>query len=64
MVNNAGIFEGGDPVEISNDQWRKVLATDLDGVFYGAAPPCRTLRRRRVRSSTPHRFPGSAATGE
>jgi meso-butanediol dehydrogenase/(S,S)-butanediol dehydrogenase/diacetyl reductase len=35
MVNNAGIFEGGDPVEISNDQWRKVLATDLDGVFYG-----------------------------
>jgi len=35
MVNNAGIFEGGDPVEVSNDQWRKVLATDLDGVFYG-----------------------------
>jgi meso-butanediol dehydrogenase/(S,S)-butanediol dehydrogenase/diacetyl reductase len=35
LVNNAGIFEGGDPVEISNDQWRKVLATDLDGVFYG-----------------------------
>ncbi|MBR1195732.1 SDR family oxidoreductase [Bradyrhizobium sp. AUGA SZCCT0240] len=35
MVNNAGIFEGGDPAEITDAQWRKVMATDLDGVFYG-----------------------------
>lgn len=34
MVNNAGVFAGGDPATIEDDQWRKVLATDLDGVFY------------------------------
>ena len=35
LVNNAGIFEGGDPAEITDAQWRKVMATDVDGVFYG-----------------------------
>lgn len=35
LVNNAGIFEGGDPTEITDAQWRKVMATDVDGVFYG-----------------------------
>jgi meso-butanediol dehydrogenase/(S,S)-butanediol dehydrogenase/diacetyl reductase len=35
LVNNAGVHEGGDPEEVTNDQWRKVMATDVDGVFYG-----------------------------
>jgi meso-butanediol dehydrogenase/(S,S)-butanediol dehydrogenase/diacetyl reductase len=35
LVNNAGVYEGGDPAEITNEQWRKVMATDLDGVFFG-----------------------------
>ena len=35
LVNNAGVFEGGDPAEITNEQWRKVMAIDLDGVFFG-----------------------------
>ena len=35
LVNNAGVYSGGDPAEISNEDWRKVIATDLDGVFYG-----------------------------
>jgi meso-butanediol dehydrogenase/(S,S)-butanediol dehydrogenase/diacetyl reductase len=35
LVNNAGVFEGGDPAEITDEQWRKVVATDLDGVFFG-----------------------------
>lgn len=35
LVNNAGIFEGGDPGEITEEQWRKVMSTDADGVFYG-----------------------------
>jgi meso-butanediol dehydrogenase/(S,S)-butanediol dehydrogenase/diacetyl reductase len=35
LVNNAGVYEGGAPAEITNDQWRKVMATDLDGVFFG-----------------------------
>ncbi|MEH2496939.1 meso-butanediol dehydrogenase/(S,S)-butanediol dehydrogenase/diacetyl reductase [Bradyrhizobium sp. AZCC 1678] len=35
LVNNAGVYEGGDLAEITNEQWRKVMATDLDGVFFG-----------------------------
>ncbi len=35
LVNNAGVYSGGDPAEISNEDWRKVIATDLDGVFFG-----------------------------
>jgi meso-butanediol dehydrogenase / (S,S)-butanediol dehydrogenase / diacetyl reductase len=35
LVNNAGVYEGGGPAEITNEQWRKVMATDLDGVFFG-----------------------------
>jgi meso-butanediol dehydrogenase/(S,S)-butanediol dehydrogenase/diacetyl reductase len=35
LVNNAGIFEGGDPGEITEEQWRKVMSTNADGVFYG-----------------------------
>jgi meso-butanediol dehydrogenase/(S,S)-butanediol dehydrogenase/diacetyl reductase len=34
LVNNAGVHESGDPAKITNDQWRKVMATDVDGVFY------------------------------
>lgn len=35
LVNNAGVFASGDPDKISDADWRKVMATDLDGVFYG-----------------------------
>jgi meso-butanediol dehydrogenase/(S,S)-butanediol dehydrogenase/diacetyl reductase len=35
LVNNAGVHEGDDPAEISDEQWRKVMATDADGVFFG-----------------------------
>jgi meso-butanediol dehydrogenase/(S,S)-butanediol dehydrogenase/diacetyl reductase len=35
LVNNAGIFQGGDPGEITDEQWRTVMSTDADGVFYG-----------------------------
>jgi meso-butanediol dehydrogenase/(S,S)-butanediol dehydrogenase/diacetyl reductase len=35
LVNNAGVYSGGDPAQLSNEDWRKVIATDLDGVFYG-----------------------------
>ncbi len=35
IVNNAGIHEGGAPADISNEQWHDVMATDLDGVFFG-----------------------------
>jgi len=35
LVNNAGVHEGGEPQSITNEQWRKVMATDVDGVFFG-----------------------------
>jgi meso-butanediol dehydrogenase / (S,S)-butanediol dehydrogenase / diacetyl reductase len=35
LVNNAGIHEGGDPAKITDEQWRKVMATDADSVFFG-----------------------------
>ena len=36
LVNNAGVHEGGEPDEIDDDSWARVLATDLSGVFYGS----------------------------
>jgi meso-butanediol dehydrogenase/(S,S)-butanediol dehydrogenase/diacetyl reductase len=38
LVNNAGVHEGGNPAEITDEQWRKVMATDADGVFFGCRP--------------------------
>ncbi len=36
MINNAGIFIGGPPTEISIDDWSAVVDVNLNGVFYGA----------------------------
>jgi meso-butanediol dehydrogenase/(S,S)-butanediol dehydrogenase/diacetyl reductase len=47
LVNNAGIFEGGDPAEITNEQWRKVMAIDLDGVFFGCRAALPHLAKTR-----------------
>jgi meso-butanediol dehydrogenase / (S,S)-butanediol dehydrogenase / diacetyl reductase len=35
LVNNAGVHEGGDPTSITDEKWRAVMSTDVDGVFYG-----------------------------
>ncbi len=50
LVNNAGItgLEGGgrhDPEHASLQDWRAVLATDLDGVFLGCRAALRAMRR-------------------
>lgn len=36
LVNNAGVVTQGDVGSLSTDDWRKVMATDLDGVFYAS----------------------------
>ena len=64
LVNNAGVFEGGDPAQITNAQWRKVMATDLDGVFFGCRAALPHLRRRAARSSIRPRCPEPGATGQ
>jgi meso-butanediol dehydrogenase / (S,S)-butanediol dehydrogenase / diacetyl reductase len=35
LINNAGVHGGGDPAEITDEQWRDVMSIDADGVFYG-----------------------------
>ncbi|MFA9441631.1 SDR family NAD(P)-dependent oxidoreductase [Uliginosibacterium sp. sgz301328] len=47
LVNNAGIFAAGDPADITDEDWHKVIATDLDSVFYGCRAALPELRRRR-----------------
>lgn len=36
LVNNAGIGQFGHVTEITSEQWRRVMAVDLDSVFFGA----------------------------
>jgi meso-butanediol dehydrogenase/(S,S)-butanediol dehydrogenase/diacetyl reductase len=36
LVNNAGTAETGDPAEIDDEAWHKVISTNLDGVFFGS----------------------------
>ena len=36
VINNAGVGGIGKAVDVTNDGWRKVMAVDLDGVFYVA----------------------------
>jgi 3-oxoacyl-[acyl-carrier protein] reductase len=36
LVNNAGIVHSGRAIELAEDDWRRVLATNLDAVFFWA----------------------------
>src|ERR1700738_2902369 len=39
VVNSAGIFLIGDIETISDDDWKRTHAVNVDGVFYGWGPP-------------------------
>jgi 3-oxoacyl-[acyl-carrier protein] reductase len=43
LVNNAGVVHSGRAVEISEDDWRRVLSTNLDAVFYWAQEAARRM---------------------
>ena len=43
LVNNAGIAKGGRAVELSAEDWRRVLAVNLDAVFYWAQEAARRM---------------------
>ncbi len=47
LVNNAGTFSSGDVTEISTDEWRRVLETDLSSVFYGTRAALPFLRETK-----------------
>ena len=43
LVNNAGVAHAGRAVELAEDEWRRVLATNLDAVFYCAQDAARRM---------------------
>jgi 3-oxoacyl-[acyl-carrier protein] reductase len=43
LVNNAGIVHSGRATEMSAEEWRKVLAVDLDAVFFWAQEGARRM---------------------
>jgi 3-oxoacyl-[acyl-carrier protein] reductase len=49
-VLNAGITRDGLAMRMSDDQWRDVLATNLDGAFYGARAAMASMVRQRAGS--------------
>ena len=63
LVNNAGVYSGGDPATISDEDWRKVIATDLDGVFYGCRAAVSHLEKTKGSIVNTPRFRAPAATG-
>ena len=49
LVNNAGIAHGGRTVDMTPEEWRRVLAVDLDGQFFVA----QEMARRLIAAGTP-----------
>ena len=47
MVVNAGVTRDGLALRMSDEQWREVLATDLDGAFYCARAALSSMVRNR-----------------
>src|SRR5580658_2564843 len=43
LVNNAGVVTSGRAVELSQEEWRRVLSTNLDAVFYWAQEAARRM---------------------
>jgi 3-oxoacyl-[acyl-carrier protein] reductase len=43
LVNNAGVAHANRAVEMPEPEWRRVLATNLDAVFYGAQEGARRM---------------------
>jgi 3-oxoacyl-[acyl-carrier protein] reductase len=43
LVNNAGIAHADRAVELGEEEWRRVLATDLDAVFFWAQEAARRM---------------------
>ena len=43
LVNNAGVAHAGRAVDMAEDEWRRVLSTDLDAVFFWAQEAARRM---------------------
>jgi NAD(P)-dependent dehydrogenase (short-subunit alcohol dehydrogenase family) len=43
LVNNAGVVHSGRAVELAEEEWRRVIGTDLDAVFFWAQEAARRM---------------------
>jgi len=43
LVNNAGIAHGGRATDMSAEEWRRILSTDLDAMFFWATEAARRM---------------------
>src|SRR6266702_170576 len=43
LVNNAGVAHAGRAVELAEEEWRRILTTDLDAVFFCAQEAARRM---------------------
>src|SRR5579863_544946 len=43
LVNNAGVVQSGRAIELAEEDWRRVLATNLDAVFFWAQAAARRM---------------------
>jgi len=51
LVNNAGIAHGGRATDMTPEEWRKVLATNLDAVFFWAQEGARRILAAKAKGS-------------
>ncbi|MCK9577950.1 SDR family oxidoreductase [bacterium] len=51
MVNNAGIGLTGEISNMSDDVWNKVIAVNLNGVFYGVRSAAAYMKENKIKGS-------------
>ncbi|MCW5694330.1 MAG: glucose 1-dehydrogenase [Pseudolabrys sp.] len=51
LVNNAGIAHGGRAVELTPEDWRRMMSTNLDSVFYWAQEAARRMLEANKKGS-------------
>jgi 3-oxoacyl-[acyl-carrier protein] reductase len=51
LVNNAGIAHSGRAVDLSEEEWRRILSTDLDAVFFWAQEAAKRLLAAKKRGA-------------
>ena len=51
LVNNAGVAHAARAVELAEDEWRRILSTDLDAVFFCAQEAARRMLAAKIGGS-------------
>ena len=54
LVNNAGVAHAARAVELGEDEWRRILGTDLDAVFFCAQEAARRMLAVNLQTSYMH----------